>query len=53
MSLDEARVRDILRVMCRVTIPRGQLVLYKLARQAGAKGFTSSDMGDAIQYDSA
>lgn len=53
MSLDEARVRDILRVMCRVDIPRGQLVLYKLARQTGATGFTSNDVGSAIQYDSA
>lgn len=53
MSIDEARVRDILRVLCRVTIPRGQLVLYKMARTSGSKGFTSSEMGAAIHYDSA
>lgn len=53
MSVDEARVRDILRVLCRVAIPRGQLVLYKMGRQSGAAGFTSSDMGKAIQYDGA
>jgi MoxR-like ATPase len=51
--IDEARVRDILRVLCRVGIPRGQLVLYKLATQYGTRGFTSSDMGKAIQYDAA
>ncbi|MEY4169682.1 MAG: hypothetical protein RLZ94_755 [Actinomycetota bacterium] len=53
MSIDEARIRDILRVLCRVTIPRGQLVLYKMARTSGSKGFTSSEMGAAIHYDSA
>lgn len=53
MSLDDARVRDILRVLCRVTIPRGQLVLYKMAVQFASSGFTSNDMGRAIQYDSA
>lgn len=53
MPVDEARIRDILRVLCRVAIPRGQLVLYKMARQSGSGGFTSSDMGKAIQYDGA
>jgi 5-methylcytosine-specific restriction protein B len=53
MPVDEARVRDILRVLCRVAIPRGQLVLYKMARQSGAAGFTSLEMGKAIQYDGA
>jgi 5-methylcytosine-specific restriction protein B len=53
MTVDEARVRDILRVMCRVSIPRGQLVLYKMAVQSGQAGFTSADMGQAIHYDSA
>jgi hypothetical protein len=53
MNIDEARVRDILRVMCRASIPRGQLVLYKLAVRNGPSGFTSTDMGEAVQYDSA
>ena len=53
MTVDESRVRDILRVLCRVAIPRGQLVLYKLALQSGASGFTSADVGNAIQYESA
>jgi hypothetical protein len=53
MPVDEARVRDILRVLCRVAIPRGQLVLYKMARRSGAAGFTSLEMGKAIQYDGA
>ncbi|MEQ1505465.1 MAG: hypothetical protein ABMB14_24750 [Myxococcota bacterium] len=49
MTLDQARVRDILRVMTRVEIPRGQLVLYKLAL-AGDGGFASSDVMAAIGY---
>lgn len=53
MTVDGARVRDILRVMCRANIPRGQLVLYKMAIQNGASGFTSADMGEAIEYDGA
>jgi hypothetical protein len=53
MPVDEARVRDILRVLCRVAIPRGQLVLYKLARDAGENGFTSSDVGAAVGYEGA
>ncbi|MBK9365353.1 MAG: hypothetical protein IPN01_03380 [Deltaproteobacteria bacterium] len=53
MAIDEARVRDILRVLCRVTIPRGQLVLYKMALLAGTAGFTSIEMGAAIHYDGA
>lgn len=53
MTIDEARVRDILRVLCRVPIPRGQLVLYKLALESGTAGFTSNDMGQAVKYDTA
>lgn len=51
MTVDEARLRDILRVLCRVSIPRGQLVLYKLALLAGDAAFKSSDVSSAIHYD--
>lgn len=51
--LDEARTRDILRVLCRVAIPRGQLVLYKLALLHGDAGFKSSDVREAIHYEAA
>lgn len=53
MSVDEARVRDILRVLCRAAIPRGQLVLYKLALLSPDVGFKSNEVGKAIHYTSA
>lgn len=53
MSVDEARVRDILRVLCRAAIPRGQLVLYKLALLSPDTGFKSNEVGKAIRYTSA
>ena len=46
--LDEARVRDILRVLCRVAVPRGQLVLFKLAVLNGGAGFKSNEVGAAV-----
>ncbi|MDP2306778.1 MAG: hypothetical protein Q8P18_12205 [Pseudomonadota bacterium] len=51
--MEEARIRDILRVLCRVAIPRGQLVLYKLALVSGDAGFKSNEVGKAIHYDGA
>ncbi len=51
--LDEARVRDTLRVLCRIPVPRGQLVLYRFAVGAPDKGFTSDEVKELLQLDQA
>lgn len=51
--MDEARLRDILRVLCRIPIERGQLVLYKLAVEAGSAGVTSTAMRKVLGFDQA
>jgi hypothetical protein len=51
--LDEARVRDILRALCRIKIPRGQLVLYRLAVEEPVAGFTSGRVRELLKIDQA
>ena len=41
MPVNEAQVRDILRVFCRMPIPKGQLGLYRISIDASEVGFTS------------
>lgn len=53
MPLDEARLRDILRVLCRIPIERGQLVLYRLAVESPTAGFKSSRVRELLAMDQA
>lgn len=52
-QLDDAVVRDILRVLCRIPITHGQLVLYRLAVEAGDAGVTSNRVKEALHFDQA
>lgn len=49
-NFDEARVRDILRVLTRIPIPRGQLVLYHQALANTGAGFTSRQTRDILGF---
>ena len=51
--MNEPLIRDILRVLCRIPIPRGQLVLYRLAMESPEKGFTNSRVREAMNLDQA
>lgn len=51
--MDEARVRDILRVLCRIPIERGQLVLYRLAAERPEVGVTSTRVKECLGFDQA
>jgi 5-methylcytosine-specific restriction protein B len=51
--MEEARVRDILRVLCRIPIERGQLVLYRLAVEHAEAGFTSTTIKQLLHLDQA
>ncbi len=44
---NEALTRDILRVLCRIPIPWGQLLLYHLAIESPVDGFRSSRIREA------
>ena len=53
MKLDEAHVRDILRVFCRIPMSRGQLTLYHLVLAAGEAGMKSAEIKEALDLDQA
>ena len=46
-------MRDVLRVLCRIPVPRGQLVLYRLLIAAPDVGTTSEQVRNALQISSA
>lgn len=48
--MNEAHVRDILRILCRKTIPRAQLVLYRVALERPDKAFRSADIRQALDF---
>ncbi len=50
-ALNEALVRDILRVICRLSTQRGQLVLYRFAVESPEKGFASSEVKTRLGFD--
>lgn len=50
---DQAVTRDILRVLCRLPVRRGQLVLYHFAAAARQKGFTSDQVKAQLNFDQA
>jgi hypothetical protein len=52
-TLNEALVRDILRVLCRIQVSRGQLVLYRIAIDAPKTGFTSDEVKARLGIDQA
>lgn len=51
--MDEARVRDIMRAICRIPVARGQQVLYKLLLEAEEAGLPSQAVRDALNLDQA
>ncbi len=51
-GLDEPRVRDIMRILCRIPIERSQLALYKLAVDDPTNGFSAEQGRATIGYDS-
>ena len=52
-AMDEARVRDFLRVLRPIPIERGRLVLYRLAVEHGDAGFTSTTIKQLLNLDQA
>lgn len=50
--MNEPAYRDILRVLCRIPVPRGQLVLYRLAIEH-PEGFTSTQVKELMGLDQA
>jgi hypothetical protein len=51
--LNEAHVRDVMRVLCRIPIHRGQQVLYHLLLHAGGGWVASDTIRNALGYQSA
>ena len=51
MKLDEAHVRDILRVLCRHGITRPQLALLHLVLAAGGEGIGSAAVREVLGFD--
>ncbi len=49
----EERSRDVLRVLCRIPVNRGQLVLYRLAGENPNQGFTSTRVRELLGLDRA
>jgi len=52
-QVDDPRTRDVLRVLCRLPISRGQLVLYRLAADDPESGFTSTVVKELLELDQA
>jgi hypothetical protein len=52
-QLNEALVRDILRVLCRIAIPRGQLQLYRVALMDTKNGFSSGQLKELLHLEQA
>lgn len=50
---NDARVRDVLRVLCRIAIPRWQLALYRLLVNAPTAGITSEQVRAALHINPA
>jgi hypothetical protein len=51
MALSEPLIRDIVRMLCRKRIDRGQRVLYKLALERASQGFRSSEVRSVLDFD--
>ena len=51
MALSEPLVRDIIRMLCRRPIDRGQRALYKLALDRASEGFRSNEVRTLLGFD--
>ena len=51
--MNEARLRDTLRVLCRIPIERGQLVVFRLAVEHPEAGFTRTQVRGLLGFDQA
>jgi hypothetical protein len=53
MATNPAHVHDVLRVICRIPVHRGQLVLYWFSWRRKDQGFTSEQVKEVLKFDQA